>query len=88
LANFWFRPRRAGYGAHPDTWQGWLFLIGFAAAIAAYILLPQHLMLLDGIAANFVWALGGLLLTFVFVQIVKAKTSGEWRWRSGKNEIE
>ena len=83
MAEYWFRPRRIGYGATPNTWQGWLFIVASAVVIASYVLLPQRLPLLNGVAACLIWAAGGLLLVFGFVKFTKTKTDGEWRWRNG-----
>ena len=70
----WFEPKRFGYGASPVTWQGW-------AATALFIaMMVLDVVLLRGIQR---WA-GGLLLVAIFVGAVYVKSSGEWRWRSGK----
>jgi preprotein translocase subunit SecE len=28
----WFGPKRIGFGLRPQTWQGWLFVLGIVAA--------------------------------------------------------
>jgi len=76
--NFWFRPRRYGYGATPVTWQGWAAIVAFPVICAAVAL------------ALFAWAPPALsvvlfvifmaLATFGLIAFVRNKTDGEWRW--------
>jgi len=81
MTNYWFRPKRYGYGATPVTWQGWTVTIGFALAIAAVSLV---LRLTDKNR----WAVAALLafdavVLGALVIICRRKTDGEWRWRWG-----
>ena len=81
MTNYWFRPKRYGYGATPVTWQGWTVTIGFALAIAAVSLV---LRLTD----KNLWAVAALLafdavVLGALVIICRRKTDGEWRWRWG-----
>jgi len=34
----WFGPKRIGYGISPKTWQGWLILAVFVAAVTGIAL--------------------------------------------------
>jgi hypothetical protein len=81
VTQYWFKPKRYGYGATPVTWQGWLATIVASLAIAAInvslVLTTRHY-----------WTLAALLgldvLAIVFLVIVtRRKTEGEWRWRWG-----
>ena len=79
----WFRPKRFGYGSGlPITWQGWVLMLSYAAAIVGLALLAE------GARGS---ALAGVVplilgLTAVVVLIVKARTEGAWRWRWGDDQ--
>lgn len=80
----WFAPKRYGYGASlPIRWQGWLLLIGYLIAMIAA--LPLMLALLPKPQAVLAAATVSVLLTAVFVLIVRDRTEGGWRWRWGKD---
>lgn len=36
----WFRPRKAGWGIYPITWQGWVYVGSILALCFAGMLLP------------------------------------------------
>ena len=38
MPRYWFRQKRFGYGATPNTWQGWLFTIAGAALTIGVII--------------------------------------------------
>jgi hypothetical protein len=85
VTQYWFKPKRYGYGATPATWQGWVATIVASLAIAAInvslVLTVRHHWDLD-------WTLTALLgldvLAVVFLIVVtRRKTEGEWRWRWG-----
>jgi len=33
MAEYWFKPKRYGYGATPATWQGWAVTLGTVLAM-------------------------------------------------------
>ena len=35
MAEYWFKPKRYGYGATPVTWQGWAVTLGTVRAMVA-----------------------------------------------------
>jgi hypothetical protein len=70
VKNAWFAPKRYGYGASPSTWQGWL------ATIVFVIIVMIDTRFFHGLAG----VISVAILLAVFVTIVYAKTSGEWRW--------
>ncbi|GGA81680.1 hypothetical protein GCM10011491_06250 [Brucella endophytica] len=76
MTDYWFRPKRFGYGATPTNWKGWAFIGAFVAvnvlAIAALIALEGPVWLVVPIT---------LALTAAIIPFTKAKTDGEWRWR-------
>jgi hypothetical protein len=81
MAEYWFKPKRYGYGATPVTWQGWVVTLGTVLAMVAVSL---YLRLM----AKSLWALVALLIfdavaVSILVIISHRKTQGEWCWRWG-----
>jgi hypothetical protein len=83
VTTYWFKPKRYGYGATPNTWQGWALTLGTVLAMVA-VSLALRLTVRDD------WALAALvgfdvvaLATLVIVS--RRKTDGEWRWRWGSH---
>jgi uncharacterized membrane protein len=81
MAEYWFKPKRYGYGATPVTWQGWAVTLGTALVMVAVSLSLR-------LTAKSLWALLAVLLfdaaaisTLVIVSY--RKTEGGWRWRWG-----
>jgi len=81
MTQYWFRPKRYGYGATPTTWQGWALILGVVAAMVAvslYLRLTEpHYWALAVLVAFDVFALATLLL------VARRKTEGGLRWRWG-----
>ncbi len=81
MTQYWFRPKRFGYGATPITWQGWAVTIATVLAMVAVNsglpLVGRHHWTLPAMLAFDV-----LALAFLFV-VCRRKTEGEWRWRWG-----
>ena len=81
MTEYWFKPKRYGYGATPITWQGWALTLGTVLAMVAVSL---YLRLTE----RHDWALA-LLLAFdaaaivTLIVVTRRKTDGEWRWRWG-----
>jgi hypothetical protein len=81
MPRHWFRQKRFGYGATPNTWQGWLFTV-VSAALTLGVIIAANFM--RGNAERFLLIAIGLPLVLVpTVLISRAKTEGGWRWRSG-----
>ena len=55
MAEYWFKPKRYGYGATPVTWQGWAVTLGTVLAMVAVSLYLR-------LTAKSLWALLALLL--------------------------
>ncbi|TPN88325.1 hypothetical protein FJ987_21245 [Mesorhizobium sp. CU2] len=72
----WFRPKRFGYGATPDNWKGWAFVVVFILIAVAALT-----GLLAAGAPEWLAVLAVLALTVAIIPLIKAKTDGEWRWR-------
>jgi 4-amino-4-deoxy-L-arabinose transferase-like glycosyltransferase len=81
MAEYWFKPKRYGYGATPVTWQGWAVTLGTVLAMVAVSLCLR-------LTAKSLWSLAALVLFDVaaiaaLVIISYRKTDGGWRWRWG-----
>jgi uncharacterized membrane protein YhhN len=78
MAQYWFKPKRYGYGATPVTWQGWALTLGTVAAMVAVSvalrLTERNDWGLAGLAAFDVVALATLFV------VSRRKTEGSWRW--------
>ena len=81
MPKYWFRQKRFGYGATPNSWQGWLLtlascLLAFGIVLAGPAIRDNGLRML--------WLVGGLALVLVpSLIIAHRKTEGGWRWRIG-----
>lgn len=79
----WFRVKRVGYGAGlPIAWQGWVLMLSYLAVILGLAVLAERIrgMALAGVIV------GILLLTAMFVGVVRVRSDREWRWRSGEDD--
>lgn len=79
---YWFKPKRHGYGATPSHWKGWAVTAAFAIVLPL-LSLPWLLSLSDdnkllGVA---VWAVAVIGAVWRFTEFAKKKTDGEWLWR-------
>jgi hypothetical protein len=74
---YWFKRKRYGWGwGPPVTWQGWVAMALFVAAIsAASLLAPRHHLMF---ALAVVGSVGGLLAICLW----KGEPPG-WRWGGG-----
>jgi hypothetical protein len=83
--DYWFRPKRYGYGATPLNWKGW-------AAVAVFVVLIVAITLLlvpkwngaPSVLQFAAWAAVVAVLTAGFVAFCRTKTDGQWSWRWGK----
>jgi hypothetical protein len=79
MPRYWFRQKDFGYGATPNTWQGWLFTIALALFVAA-LAFGADFVRTDG--QRFLLIAIGLPVGLIpFILIGHAKTEGGWRWR-------
>ncbi|WP_027166427.1 hypothetical protein [Mesorhizobium sp. WSM3224] len=72
----WFRPKRVGYGATPDNWKGWAFMVVW---ILIEVALSVGLLRLG--APAWLVVLVVVALTGAIIPLIKAKTDSDWRWR-------
>jgi hypothetical protein len=81
MSTYWFKPKRYGYGATPNTWQGWALIVAVVLAMVAVSLFlrltERHYWALAVMLAFDAAALGALMF------VSRRKTDGEWRWRWG-----
>lgn len=80
--DYWFEPKRHGYGATPTNWKGWLATSAFAIMLPL-VSVPWLLSLTDEtrLAGLTIWALAMLYAVWTFTRFAKRKTKGEWLWR-------
>ena len=85
MKRYWFRQKTFGYGATPNTWEGWaLTFAGIALTIALVYLGPS----IRDDTQRLLWIVLGLALIWVpFGLLAKRKTEGGWRWRSGPDDV-
>jgi hypothetical protein len=81
----WFRPKSYGWGAYPITWQGWVMVVAYVAALLVLGMLTfkqEH-------TQPWIWAVfvaGVTVLTLGLIVISRRRTEGDWRWRWGEND--
>jgi hypothetical protein len=81
MARYWFRQRKFGYGAAPNSWQGWTVM--GVSSLAVFGVILSGPMIRDNVLRA-LWIGVGLLVTvLVTVGITYKKTEGGWRWRNG-----
>ncbi len=80
MAEYWFKPKRYGYGATPVTWQGWAVTLGTVCAMVAVSLCLR-------LTAKSLWSLPALILFDVaavaalgIISYRKTDGAGRWRW--------
>ena len=84
MARYWFRQKSFGYGATPDTWQGWLLTLVACGVVCAVVL--EAMQIADQETAKLVALSGAAVILIGFSVIAYFKTEGGWRWRSGKDD--
>jgi hypothetical protein len=82
--DYWFKPRRYGYGATPMVWQGWVAIITLpvicgAVAFALFAWFPP-------VVAFILFAIFLPAAVFAFIAFVRKRTDGEWRWNWGDRQ--
>jgi len=74
----WFRAKRFGYGAGlPFKWQGWVVLGLYVLAMTGLGLLADN----DNAIPTIVTVALMLVVTGIFLVIVRKRTEGGWKWR-------
>jgi uncharacterized membrane-anchored protein len=83
MPKYWFRQKTFGYGATPNTWQGWLLTLVAVALVFAVVIEAQQIP--DKHRGTLVALSGAAIIMIAFSVITYLKTEGGWRWRSGKD---
>ena len=79
MARYWFRQKSFGYGATPNTWQGWVLTIASCAALFGVVLSGPAVR--DN-GLRVLWMVMGSAVVLVpTIVVIHAKTEGGWRWR-------
>ena len=84
MTEYWFKPKRYGYGATPTTWQGWAVTLGTVAvmvAVSLFVRLTERNYPALAVLLGF----DGFALVVLFI-VAKRRTDGEWRWRWGDRQ--
>jgi uncharacterized membrane protein len=84
MTQYWFRPKRYGFGATPITWEGWAVTLAVAAVIVASVVAMNRFVDRSDATAWLTWAVLIAIATLGFIQFTRRKTDGEWRWRWGE----
>lgn len=89
---YWFKPKKLGYGMYPCTWQGWLVtliligLIFLSAYMNGFFTTPEGELTRNQIL-RYVGSV--LFLVILFLVRFKDKTEGGIRWNfPGKKKID
>ena len=80
MARYWFRQKSFGYGATPNTWQGWLLTVVSCAALFGVVLSGPAIRD-NGLRVLWMVLGSAVVLVPTFV-VIHAKTEGGWRWAS------
>jgi hypothetical protein len=81
MTEYWFKPKRYGYGAVPVTWQGWALTLGTVLAMVAVSLyLRQTQPHSWALALLIAFDIGALIILAI---VARSKTDGGFRWRWG-----
>jgi hypothetical protein len=81
MPRYWFRQKTFGYGATPNTWEGWVLTVIICLCLLGVVLLGPAIR--DN-TIRALWMVLGIAVTVgVFIFIAYRKTEGGWRWRSG-----
>ena len=84
MPRYWFRQKTFGYGATPNTWEGWVLSIIICLCLFGVVLLGPAIR--DN-TIRALWMVLGIAVTVgVFIFIAYRKTEGGWRWRSGGDD--
>ena len=83
MTKYWFRQKRFGYGATPNTWQGWaVTLVGLALML---FVVWECRAIADRGTRFLVASLGIAAVAVPMTYISYIKTEGGWRWRGGRD---
>jgi hypothetical protein len=77
---YWFRQKHFGYGATPNTWQGWVLTIAGVIALTGVVMTGAFIR--DNVMRVLWLVLGIALVAVPFTWVTYIKTEGGFRWRN------
>jgi hypothetical protein len=86
MSYYWFKPKRYGYGATPDTWEGWALTVAVVVVVAGSLVGMNRLVDRSDGVAWLVWAALMAPMVLWLVRFSRRRTDGEWRWRWRANK--
>ena len=86
MSQYWFKPKKYGYGVFPITWQGWIatLCLCFMIFVAVYADLPFGSARGPSLKELARYALDITFLVFLFLLFSKDKVEGGLKWRWGE----
>jgi hypothetical protein len=87
MSDYWFKPKRFGYGATPTNWKGWASTFAFVLVLVSLFFVvtgARNGAVSAGVLT--IWVVLVAIATLVFLRIARARTDGAWRWRWGERE--
>jgi len=83
MPRYWFRQKKFGYGATPNSWQGWvLSIVGGLLLLVVVVTGPS---IRDNVLRALWMILGSAAVLVPTILIAYRKTEGGWRWRNGND---
>ncbi len=89
MAQFWFKPKKYGWGTYPTVWQGWTatLVLVLLIMVSFYINIIQGRVISADLKDWLRYGLDVIILTTLFLVVFKDKVEGGLRWRWGKELI-
>ena len=78
MKRYWFRQKHFGYGATPNTWEGWLLTIASVFLLIAIVALGPSIR--DNTLRTLWIAFGIPAVAIPFCLVAYLKTEGGWVW--------
>lgn len=83
MPKYWFRQKNFGYGATPNTWQGWALTILSCLALFGVVMFGPAIR--DNTMRALWMILAPAAILVPTIVLVYRKTEGGWRWRNGRD---
>ncbi len=78
-SKLWFKAKTYGYGWYPVSWQGWLTIIIFIAAVFGNFVRFYRTVPPNQVPVDFLIETGLLVAILILVCVMKGEKAG-WRW--------
>lgn len=77
----WFSHKQYGFGSGlPISWKGWVLCLSYLSAVIGMAFFFDE--------EGFVWEIGFVIATLLFLFIIWKKTDDGWQWRWGNRKNE